>query len=199
MTGLALLAYFGHCETPVSEEFGESCTKGIVYLVNVGMKNDGRLAADPHGPTHGLTSTASPPTPSARPRRSARNSKSRFPRLMEVTQKAGQFIIDNQNENGGWAYLYATERRPHRHLGRRLATPSPQGMQPHRHQVQRDGFLQSAKASNTSPALPGRERRFWLQHAESPRREPGYFSLTGVGVLCFQMWGKGNVRRSATA
>ena len=45
MTGLALLAYFGHCETPVSEEFGDSCMKGIVYLVNLGMKNDGKLAS----------------------------------------------------------------------------------------------------------------------------------------------------------
>ena len=46
MTGLVLLAYFGHCETPVSEEFGDSCMKGIVYLVNLGMKNDGKLASN---------------------------------------------------------------------------------------------------------------------------------------------------------
>ena len=44
MTGFALLCYFGHCETPSSEEFGESCMKGILYLVNVGIKNDGKLS-----------------------------------------------------------------------------------------------------------------------------------------------------------
>ena len=46
MTGLALLAYFGHCETPDSLEFGDSCLKGIVYLVNVGMQNNGKLGTD---------------------------------------------------------------------------------------------------------------------------------------------------------
>ena len=29
---------------------------------------------------------------------------------MEVTEKAGQFIIDNQNDNGGWAYMYAMSK-----------------------------------------------------------------------------------------
>ncbi len=43
MTGLALLAYFGHCETPASPEFGESCLRGITYLVDIGMQTDGRL------------------------------------------------------------------------------------------------------------------------------------------------------------
>jgi hypothetical protein len=42
-TGLALLAYFGHCETPVSPEFGESCTRAITYLVNVGLATDGKM------------------------------------------------------------------------------------------------------------------------------------------------------------
>jgi hypothetical protein len=47
MTGLALLAYSGHCETPASAEFGESCLKGIVYLVDPGLKNNGKLATNP--------------------------------------------------------------------------------------------------------------------------------------------------------
>ncbi|MEF2891381.1 MAG: hypothetical protein U0O39_01265, partial [Akkermansia sp.] len=38
MTGLALLAYLAHCETPLSEEFGESVLKGISFLVDQGMK-----------------------------------------------------------------------------------------------------------------------------------------------------------------
>ena len=46
MTGLALLAYLGHCETPLSEEFGETVTNGMVYLVNNNMKHNGRSASD---------------------------------------------------------------------------------------------------------------------------------------------------------
>ena len=45
MTGLALLAYLGHCETPLSEEFGDSCLKAITFLVNRGMEKDGVLSS----------------------------------------------------------------------------------------------------------------------------------------------------------
>ena len=34
-TGLVLLAYLGHCETPLSEEFGEAVTNGMVYLLSL--------------------------------------------------------------------------------------------------------------------------------------------------------------------
>ncbi|MCP5111738.1 MAG: hypothetical protein GY953_12985, partial [bacterium] len=52
-TGLALLAYLGHCETPLSEEFGETVTAAITYLVDVNVKNKGRMAdnlKDKHWP-----------------------------------------------------------------------------------------------------------------------------------------------------
>ena len=39
MTGISLLAYLAHCETPLSEEFGENVLKGISFLVDLGMKN----------------------------------------------------------------------------------------------------------------------------------------------------------------
>jgi hypothetical protein len=47
MTGLAILAYLGHCETPQSTEFGDTVSRGIGYLVNIGLKNDGRLTNKP--------------------------------------------------------------------------------------------------------------------------------------------------------
>lgn len=39
MTGISLQAYLAHCETPLSEEFGENVLKGISFLVDLGMKN----------------------------------------------------------------------------------------------------------------------------------------------------------------
>ena len=39
MTGISLLAYLAHCETPLSEECGENVLKGISFLVDLGMKN----------------------------------------------------------------------------------------------------------------------------------------------------------------
>ena len=43
MTGFAILVYLGHCETPLSQKYGETVLKGITYLVNNGLQNDGRL------------------------------------------------------------------------------------------------------------------------------------------------------------
>ena len=45
MTGISLLAYLAHCETPLSEEFGENVLKGISFLVDLGMKPVLRTAA----------------------------------------------------------------------------------------------------------------------------------------------------------
>ena len=44
MTGLALLAYHGHYETPLSPEFGETVQNAIDYLIANGQKNGGGLA-----------------------------------------------------------------------------------------------------------------------------------------------------------
>ena len=106
MTGFALLAYFGHCENPASAEFGDSCMKGIVYLVGVGMRNDGRLASN-YSANHWPYEHAIATYALAEAATFCRDIKFEVPSLMEVTEKAGQFIIDNQNANGGWAYLYA--------------------------------------------------------------------------------------------
>ena len=46
MTGLALLAYLGHCETAGSEEFGDTVLAAITFLVDKSMKNNGKLADD---------------------------------------------------------------------------------------------------------------------------------------------------------
>jgi hypothetical protein len=39
MTGLALLCYLGRCETPESPFYGDNVMKGILYLLEVGKKN----------------------------------------------------------------------------------------------------------------------------------------------------------------
>jgi hypothetical protein len=47
MTGLALLAYLGHCETPLSKDYGDTVLRAITYLVNLGMKTGGKLSVNP--------------------------------------------------------------------------------------------------------------------------------------------------------
>lgn len=200
MTGLVLLSYFGHCETPASEEFGESCMRGIIYLVNLGMKNDGRMADRFTGndwcyqhaiATYALGEAAT----------FCKELKLPVPQLMETTAKAGQYIIDHQNPNGGWAYLYnSTGKGAH-------TDTSITGWQ-----------LQALKAcSHAGLEFKGMKTCVGrgLDYLKSCQNETGgfgysnksnaghgraYFGLTGVGMLSLQMWGKENsreVRRSA--
>lgn len=188
MTGLALLAYFGHCETPASEEFGDTVQHGIVYLVNLNMKNNGKMAsnlADKAWPyEHAIATYAL-----AEAYTFCRELKHEIPNLRESTEKAGQFIIDNQNENGGWAYAYTKEKTGHTDV-------SVVGWQ-----------VQSLKAcSHTginfrgmNPCITNASK--YLGECQSPSGGYGYtgpkaggsgeyFTLTGVGMLCNQMWGK---------
>ncbi|WP_367873821.1 prenyltransferase/squalene oxidase repeat-containing protein [Luteolibacter sp. Populi] len=192
MTGLALLAYFGHCETPASEEFGQSCMDGIVYLVNLGARpdNDGKLSTqlgDKHWPyEHGIATYALGEAATF-----CKELKIDIPNLMEVTEKAGQFIIDNQHEtSGGWEYSYEKDND-------RGGDVSIAGWQ-----------IQALKACEHSKikykGMTGAINKglAYLVKCQDPSGGFGYsnkdasggldyHTLTGVGMLCHQMWGKG--------
>lgn len=182
MTGLALLAYFGHCETPVSEEFGESCMKAIVYLVNVGMKNNGVLGSLPMGqPTpyeHAIATYALGEAATF-----CKELKVDVPNLMEVTEKAGQLIIDSQHKNGGWAYGYSTEKNAHTDSS--IVGWQLQALKAcHHTNIKYKGMTSAiGKGLDYLAALQAKDGSFGYSG-------PGGNKLTGVGVLCFQMWGK---------
>ena len=184
MTGFSLLAYFGHCETPASEEFGDSCMRGIVYLVNLAMKNDGKMASNFTSNSwvyeHAIATYALGEATTF-----CKELKIEIPNLMAVTEKAGQFIIDHQNKNGGWAYHYLTTQGGH-------TDTSIVGWQ-----------LQALKACSHTPinykGINSSVKK-GLEYLASCQAESGSFgytgpggstALTGVGVLCHQMWGKG--------
>ena len=197
MTGLALLAYFGHCETPNSAEFGESCLKGMVYLINLGAKNGGKMASNftanswcyEHAiATYALGEAAT----------FCKELKLNVPSLMETTEMAGQYIIDNQNKNGGWAYLYSKEGG---HTDVSVAGWQIQALKACSHtDIRFKGitaciskgldYLNGCQADNGGYGYAGK----------SPAGKNTYFTLTGVGMLCNQMWGKGartEVRKAA--
>jgi hypothetical protein len=182
MTGLVLLAYFGHCETPNSEEFGESCFDGIAYLVSVGMKYDGGLVENVNsqsGPyEHGIATYALGEAATF-----CRNLKIEVPYLPEVTQKAGQFIIDHQNENGGWAYKYDTKGG---HTDTSVVGWQIQALKACDHAKLQFNGMKSCIDKG-------------LKYLDGTQHDNGSFgytgpsangNLTGVGVLCHQMWGE---------
>ncbi len=108
MTGLALLAYLGHCETPESLKYGENVLKGITYLIDLGrnQKQDqfaGVFSTKPQQINstyeHGIATYALGEMYSF-----AKLGSKELPGLREGFEKGVNIIIDKQNAKGAWSY-----------------------------------------------------------------------------------------------
>lgn len=191
MTGLALLAYLGHCETPLSEEFGDSCLKAITYLVDRGMKNNGLLtSSNSHNHTpyeHGIATYALGEAATF-----CKQLNIAVPNLMEVTQKAGQLIIDKQHDSGGWDYGYDTQSDRGGDLS--VAAWQIQALKACKHTgMDFKGMnLASRKALRYVEERQGSDGGFGYDKGTGTHLPNHYYSLTGAGMLCLQMWDKGS-------
>ncbi len=181
-TGLALLAFLGHCETPTSEEFGETVTKAILFLVDNCQKQKGRMATnlqDKHWSyTHAIATYAI-----AEAYTFCSQQSINMPGLKDSVQQAVQWIIDNQNKSGGWEYAYEEG-------GGRGGDMSITAWQ-----------LQALKAGKHT-GLEFRNMRACISRAlkycescqagnggfgySGPSPNGDHFTLTGAGALCFQ-------------
>ena len=185
MTGFALLAYLGHCETPQSPEFGDSVSRGIAYLINMGMKNDGRMTVHPLTSIrwvyeHGIATYALSEAYTFTSKMDIQ-----IPDLDTVVKKATEIIMDGQGESGGWVYRYAPTNDGDNSVGY--------------------WQIQALKAASHTGLWPdskfkryGRKAVDWLEKAQGPNGAIGYRGdskrspgLTGGGVLCMQLWGEG--------
>ncbi|MCE2961263.1 MAG: prenyltransferase/squalene oxidase repeat-containing protein [Akkermansiaceae bacterium] len=186
MTGLALLAYLGHCETPQSKKYGDTVTKALTYLVNTGLKNpQGMITATAggHGPAyeHGIATYA---LAEAYTFCSKLNIK--FPDLDKVTKKAGDVLMEGQTPVGGWLYGYAKGANGDNSVG----FWQIQAMKACKH----TGLWKDSDFKKHSKlALE------WLEKVQGADGAIGYNSnstqhpgLTGGGVLAFQMWDEGD-------
>lgn len=105
MTGLSLLAYLGRCETPLSEEFGDSCLRAMVFLIDRAAKQEGRFpepAAGRHWPYEQAIATYA----LAEAHTMCRALGLNIPNLAGTVQRSGQMLINRQHESGGWDYDY---------------------------------------------------------------------------------------------
>jgi hypothetical protein len=182
MTGLAILAYLGHCETPQSTEYGDTVSRGIGYLVDIGLKNDGKLTNKPENSIqwvydHGIATYAL-----AEAYTFCKSIGEEIPGLDKVTKKAGEIIMDGQGASGGWVYRF---------------TPTTSGDNSVGYwQIQ---ALKACKHTGLWPdskfKKPSKYALQWLDKVQSPDGAVGYREnsakspgLTGGAVLAFQMW-----------
>ncbi|MFD2257357.1 prenyltransferase/squalene oxidase repeat-containing protein [Luteolibacter algae] len=191
MTGFAVLAYLGRCETPLSEKYGESCLRGITYLVNLGMKNNGKLSAnlsDKHWPyEHAIASYAICEATTFSNQLSIN-----IPNIAEVAQMATEFTLDNQHKkSGGWDYAYDTEGKRGGDLS--IAAWHIQALKAANHTgLEFSGMSRAkGKALDYVESLQNKNGGFGYVTKNSPAgKDEEYFTMTGGGVLALQMWDK---------
>lgn len=201
MTGLALLAYLGRCETPISEKYGDSCLRAITYLVDIGMKNDGKLStnlANKHWPyEHSIAAYAI-----AEAATFCKMLSINVPNLMEVAQKSAQFIIDNQHaRSGGWDYNY--DISGNRGGDTSIAAWHVQALKAAEHTGLELKGINGAKrdAVKYFENMQNRNGGFGYSGPNSSAGQTGYFTMTGGGALSLQMLGRessASVRRAAS-
>jgi len=189
MTGLALLTYLAHGETPSSERFGPTVQRAIEFLISI-QNPDGRFrVTGEQAHKGGVYSQAIASYALAEA-----YSLTRIPMIREPMAKAITVIIEGQQDRGSWDYAYAGENN-----NRRGRNTSVAGFQ-----------AQALKAASiTGVDIPGLEEAmkkaadgFKLQHAAGSEflyssndntRRP---SMTAVATLCLQLLGESNSREA---
>lgn len=184
MTGFGILAYLGRCETPNSTKYGDSCMQAILYLVDIGLKNDGKLVkntADRHWPyEHAIATYAL-----CEALTFCKQLKIPVPDLEKVTASSVQVIINNQHEkSGGWDYAYDTTGNRGGDLS--IVAWHIQALKAASHTGLEIRGLKSAqkKAIEYVENLQGDNGGFG--YTGKPAGET-YAKLTGAGVLTLQM------------
>jgi len=189
MTGFAVLAYLGHCETPLSPEYGETVLNGITYLINNGLKNDGKLTVHVGSIRwvyeHGIATYAL-----AEAYTFCSRLNINIPDLDTVTKKAGDIIMDGQSGSGGWSYRFEDKKDGDNSVGYWQI----QALKACKH----TGLWKDSKFKK-----PSRKALDWLTIAQGKNGAIGYRGnasrspgLTGGGVLSFQMWGEGKSKEA---
>lgn len=191
MTGFALLAFLGHCETPLSKDYGETVLRAMTYLINVGMKTNGKLSTNPANKSwpyeHAIATYALGEASTF-----CKQGNINVPNLFEVTQKAGQFIVDNQHKkSGGWDYSYDISGKRGGDLS--IAAWHVQALKACYHAGLEFKGLNRAnsKAMDYVDSMKCNDGGFAYAHANEKGHAEGYRTMTGAGVLSLQMWDKG--------
>lgn len=182
MTGLSLLAFLGHCETPESLKFGDAVVKATLFLMNRSMENNGQMTngepGDPATYEHAIATYAL-----CELHTMTKASGREIPRLGSVIRKAVGIIVNAQHEDGGWPYGFT---------GEGLEDLSVSGWQ-----------IQALKAAhNTGERISGVEQALnraikdyipRIQDGQgafkyNPEDPAGRDSLTSAALLALKMW-----------
>ena len=178
MTGLALLAFLAHSEVPGTQEYGDTVTLALKYLL---ARQDSKGAFSPNVYAHAIATYAL----------AEAFTMTRIIDLKAPLEKATRVILDGQQRTGGFDYSFKKELRfdvsvtgwqiqalkAAKIAGAELAGLD-EGL------ALAASFLQTAAFSHDGSGF------VYEGKTGTPALTGGKTSMTGVGTLCLQMLGK---------
>ena len=184
-TGLAILTFLAHGETPGSKEFGPTVEKGISWLIdNMEQKKNGDWTIrDPGAAEYGFLIAVYA--------LSEAYGMTKNPNAKEAAARGLERMIRNQSPTGGWNY----------HLAKNTSEPGGPD------DISYGGWcIQAIKAGKLAGIhIDGmdecikkalkcmKERNYSKEHGFDYRPQSrGYAGLGGVGCLAMQLLGQGN-------
>jgi len=182
MTGLALLAFLAHGETPSSERYGPTVEKAIRFLVETDWKGDRFRNVDSTYYGHGIATYAL----------CEAYALTRIPNVKTVAEQALARILRGQQETGAFNYgLVASHTR---------RDSSVMGWQ---NQAMKAGYIAGLEVPGLAEAMEkgvngyklnfDPQRRMFAYAPEGVGAEvKGGLSTTCMAVLCLQLAGHGN-------
>jgi hypothetical protein len=179
MTGLGLLTFLAHGETPDSEEYGETVQKAIQWLVNFGMKTK---SPDHRGYGHGIITYAL----------CEAYGLTKLPVIKPAMERCLEMIVRGQQPRGGWDYSYAKGER----WDLSVAAWQMQAL--------KAGYAAGSEVSGIEKAI---EKSIdFLKHTAYKNGKFGYSSpgqgstgMLGAGTLALQLLGEGDCQEVKAA
>lgn len=184
MTGLAILAYLAHCETPESPTFGETVRRGLDYLIEVACSsgNNGMPAGTSghaRSYSHGIVTYAL----------GEAYIMTGMPEYLDPFRCGVERIISAQQRDGGWVYAM--------NGGTSGGDTSVSGWQI---QAMKSAYLAGLDDIEGLEESLDRSMEFMklVQNGDTggfnyrPGRDSHQNTLTGIGVFSLAMWKEGN-------
>ena len=182
MTGLAVLAYLGHCETPDSPMYGETVRRGLDYLVEVNCRGQNGMPATTSGHarsySHGIITYAL----------GEAYIMTGMPEYRDSFVCGVETIIRAQQQDGGWVYAM--------NGGAEGGDTSVSGWQI---QALKSAYLAGLEDIEGLEDTLDKSMEFMkLVHGNDggfsyrPGRSSHTATLTGIGVFSLAMWKEGN-------
>jgi hypothetical protein len=171
LTGLALLCFLAHGDTPLSEDFGLTVQKAMQWLA-AAMPADGRAIGGKHGGVydHGIATYAL----------SEGYGMTQIPMLRTAAANGLAVIVKGQQRDGGWNYNYDDK-------GRWDLSVSAWQMQ-----ALKAGYVAGLDVPGLCDAMESARaftKRCFNGQTFGYSSPGGSSNLTGAGVLCLQILG----------